>query len=241
LLFEAFGAIIRAHQFCNPVVKMQLREIKELVESTSDSAFAVDSQGLVVAWNRAAAELFNVPAEEAIGKPCGQILQGLDECGPVCSPDCTIQQSVRRHHPVGNFDLRVKTGETRQWCNISVLITGQATTISPYSIHIIRPIDVRKRLELLVRDFVVTGTHLPAEQVTTLISSTRAPAHDIELSLREVEVMRLLAKGCTTANIASQLYISRTTVNNHIQHILRKLNAHTRLEAIRRAEHAGLI
>ncbi|MBK9316554.1 MAG: response regulator transcription factor [Acidobacteria bacterium] len=30
-------------------------------------------------------------------------------------------------------------------------------------------------------------------------------------------------------------------VNNHIQNILKKLNAHTRLEAVRRAEYAGLI
>ncbi|RMG50565.1 MAG: DNA-binding response regulator [Acidobacteria bacterium] len=45
----------------------------------------------------------------------------------------------------------------------------------------------------------------------------------------------------TTADIADRLCISRTTVNNHIQHILRKLNAHSRLEAIRRAERAGLI
>ncbi len=220
---------------------MRLREIKKLVESTSDSAFAVDGEGLIVAWNRAAEELFKLPAKEALGKACGQILQGIDECGPVCSPDCTIKQSVRRHHPVGNFDLQVKIGEARQWCNISVLIAGEATSAWPYAIHIIRPIDMRKRLELLVRDFVVTGTHLPAEQVTTLISSTRSPAHDTELSVREIEVLRLLAKGSTTATIASQLFISRTTVNNHIQHILRKLNAHTRLEAIRRAEHAGLI
>jgi DNA-binding CsgD family transcriptional regulator len=42
-------------------------------------------------------------------------------------------------------------------------------------------------------------------------------------------------------NIAKQLQISPTTVNNHIQHILKKLNAHTRLEALRRAERAGLI
>ena len=220
---------------------MWLREIKELVDSTSDSAFAVDGEGLIVAWNQAAAELFKVLPEEAIGKPCGQILQGIDECGPVCSHDCTVQQSVRRRHPVGNFDLQVKIGETRQWCNISVLIADEATSTWPYAIHIIRPIDMHKRLELLVRDFIVTGTHLPAEQVTTLISSTRSPAHDTKLSVREVEVLRLLAKGWTTATIASQLYISRTTVNNHIQHILRKLNVHTRLEAIRRAEHAGLI
>ena len=220
---------------------MRLREIKELIESTLDSAFAVNGEGLIVAWNQAAADLFNLPAKEAIGKACGQILQGMDECGMVCSPECTIQQAVRKRHPVGNFDLQVKIGDTRQWCNISVLIADEATFTLPYAIHIIRPVDMRKRLELLVRDFVVTETHLPAEQVTTLISSTRAPAHDTELSVREIEVLRLLAKGGTTANIASQLHISRTTVNNHIQHILHKLDAHTRLEAIRRAEHAGLI
>jgi DNA-binding NarL/FixJ family response regulator len=53
--------------------------------------------------------------------------------------------------------------------------------------------------------------------------------------------LKLLAKGRATEAIAKQLHISRTTVNNHVQHILNKLNAHTRLEAIRRAEHAGLI
>ncbi|HKY05343.1 MAG TPA: LuxR C-terminal-related transcriptional regulator [Blastocatellia bacterium] len=220
---------------------MRIREIKELVESTSDSAFAVDGEGLITAWNRAAADLFGLSADEAIGKPCGQILQGTDECGLVCSRDCTVRQSVQKHHPVGNFDLQVNTRKDRQWCNVSVLIAEDDTSTSPYAIHIVRPIDVRKRLELLMRDFIVTETALPAEQVTTLISSTRAPARDTELSDREIEVLRLLAKGATTASIAAQLHISRTTVNNHIQHILRKLNAHTRLEAIRRAEHAGLI
>jgi DNA-binding NarL/FixJ family response regulator len=41
--------------------------------------------------------------------------------------------------------------------------------------------------------------------------------------------------------VADQLHLSRTTINNHVQHILRKLDAHSRLEAIRRAEHARLI
>jgi DNA-binding CsgD family transcriptional regulator len=241
LLLRGFGNDNRFTTTCNSILKMRLREIKELIESTSDPAFAVDGEGLIIAWNQAAAKLFEVPTKEAIGKECGQILQGMDECGMVCSAECTVKQAVQKRHPVGNFDLHVKTGEGRQWCNISVLIADEATSTLPYAIHIIRPVDMRKRLEMLVRDFVVTETHLPAEQVTTLISLTRAPAHDTELSVREIEVLRLLAKGGTTANIASHLHISRTTVNNHIQHILRKLDAHTRLEAIRRAEHAGLI
>ena len=108
-------------------------------------------------------------------------------------------------------------------------------------IHILRPVDVSKRLEVLVRDFVINETSLPAEQARELTSSTRTPARETNFSDRELEVLKLLAKGKTTKNIAEQLFISRTTVNNHVQHILKKLNAHTRLEAIRRAEHAGLV
>lgn len=220
---------------------MRVREIKDLVNSTSDSAFAVDGSGQIVAWNRAAEAMFGLPASEAIGKACGDIIQGMDECGPVCSADCSVQQAVRNHHPVGNFDLHVHTATGRQWCNVSVMIADEANSTLPYAIHIVRQIDVRKRLELLVRDFVVTGTGLAPEQATTLISSTRAAARETELSGREVSVLKLLAKGVTTAAVAEHLHISRTTVNNHIQHILRKLDVHTRLEAIRRAEHAGLI
>ncbi|MGZ5481873.1 MAG: response regulator transcription factor [Pyrinomonadaceae bacterium] len=92
-----------------------------------------------------------------------------------------------------------------------------------------------------MRDFVVTGTGLSTEQAATLISSAHAPARETELSDRERDILSLLAKGVTTTTVAEQLHISRTTVNNHVQHILRKLDSHTRLEAIRRAEHAGLI
>jgi DNA-binding NarL/FixJ family response regulator len=110
-----------------------------------------------------------------------------------------------------------------------------------YSVHILREVDVRKRLEMIVRDFVVTETNLPAEQTRALSSATRAVAREAELTDREIEILRCLARGETTAHVASQLSISRATVNNHVQHILRKLDAHTRLEAIRRAERAGLL
>jgi len=220
---------------------MRIREIKQLVESTSDAAFAVDGSGQIVAWNTASEVMFGLTAAGAIGKKCGDIIQGMDECGPVCSADCSVQQAVRNRHPVGNFDLQVQTSTGRQWCNVSVMIADEANSTLPYAIHIVRQVDVRKRLELLVRDFVVTSTGLAPEQATTLISSTRTAARETELSDREVSVLKLLAKGVTTAAVAEQLHISRTTVSNHIQPILRKLDAHTRLEAIRRAEHAGLI
>jgi PAS domain S-box-containing protein len=220
---------------------MLIREITELVDSTSDSAFSADGSGRIVAWNRAAEAMFGMSAADAVGKMCGEVIQGMDECRPVCSADCTVKQAVRKHHPVGNFDLHLQTASGRQWCNVSVLIADGDNSTLPYSIHVVRQIDVRKRLELLVRDFVVTGTGLSTEQAATLISSAHAPARETKLSERERDVLKLLAKGVTTTTVAKQLHISRNTVNNHVQHILRKLDSHTRLEAIRRAEQAGLI
>jgi DNA-binding NarL/FixJ family response regulator len=93
----------------------------------------------------------------------------------------------------------------------------------------------------MMRDFVITETKLPVDEVKNVRSAVRSPIKEADLTRREIEILRLLAKGHTTEAIADALHISRTTVNNHIQSILRKLNAHTRLEAIRRAEHAGLL
>ena len=122
-----------------------------------------------------------------------------------------------------------------------VRVADGENSTTRYAIHVVRPIDFRKRLDLLVREFVVAGTGLPGEQATTPI--VFKPPHTPEniLSPRECDVLKLLAKGATTTAVAERLKISRVTVNNHVRHILRKLNSHTRLEAIRRAEHAGLI
>lgn len=220
---------------------MRIGEIKQLVDSTSDSSFVVDSSGLIVAWNHAAEEMFEKPALEVIGRPCGQILQGTNECGPVCSRDCTIQQAVRNRHPIHNFDLQVKTSKGIQWYNVSVLVVEEMHPSGPYSIHIVRSVDTAKRLEILFRDFAQGQFHSPDGMENPGLTTNRSPILETDLTKRELEILRILSKGGTTSTIATQLHISRTTVNNHVQNILRKLDVHTRLEAIRRAEYAGLI
>lgn len=220
---------------------MRIQDIKQFVEGTSDAAFAANGNGLIMAWNTSATELFGIAKDEAIGKDCGDILQGFDECGAVCSPECTVRQAAKKHHTIRNFDLHVETKQGKKWCNLSVIIVDEATSTLPYTIHILRLTDVRKRLEVLVRDFVVSETNLPEEQAIKFIKSTRSPSREIELTKRELEILRLAAKGASSSAIAKKLNISRTTVDNHFQHILKKLNAHSRLEAIRKAEFAKLI
>ncbi|KJE23748.1 two component transcriptional regulator, LuxR family [Frankia torreyi] len=52
------------------------------------------------------------------------------------------------------------------------------------------------------------------------------------LTDREMEVLRLVAKGMNNRDIAKQLYISENTVKNHIRNILEKLQLHSRMEAV---------
>ena len=52
------------------------------------------------------------------------------------------------------------------------------------------------------------------------------------LTSRELEVLRLVAKGMSNREIADQLYISENTVKNHVRNILEKLHLHSRMEAV---------
>jgi DNA-binding NarL/FixJ family response regulator len=54
-------------------------------------------------------------------------------------------------------------------------------------------------------------------------------------------VRRLLARGEDTPGIAEQLGIRTPTVRNHMRRLLRKLGAHSRLEAVVMAVRAGLV
>jgi DNA-binding NarL/FixJ family response regulator len=64
---------------------------------------------------------------------------------------------------------------------------------------------------------------------------------DEPLTARELEVLRLLAGGTSTAASSVQLGISPATLRAHVQAILRKLGAHSRLEAVAEAARMGLI
>lgn len=52
------------------------------------------------------------------------------------------------------------------------------------------------------------------------------------LTDREMEVLKLVAKGMNNRDIAKELYISENTVKNHIRNLLEKLHLHSRMEAV---------
>ena len=69
----------------------------------------------------------------------------------------------------------------------------------------------------------------------------RTPRNARRLTDREMDVLRQLASGRSTEQIADSLYISVLTVRSHVKSILAKLGVHSKLEAVTYALHLGLI
>ncbi len=54
----------------------------------------------------------------------------------------------------------------------------------------------------------------------------------LKLTERELEVLRLVARGLNNREVAKELFISENTVKNHVRNILEKLQLHSRMEAV---------
>ena len=65
--------------------------------------------------------------------------------------------------------------------------------------------------------------------------------HSVHVTPRQMDVLRHLAKGHSTATIAEKLGIATETVRNHVRAIIARLGVHTRLEAVMRAHELGLL
>lgn len=101
------------------------------------------------------------------------------------------------------------------------------------------PEDLRKAL---IR--VAEGKGVLSPEVTAqVMRAAMQPANPAQpgLSDREMEVLRCLATGLTTHQISRDLFISENTVKTHVRHILEKMEAENRVEAVGKAMKMGLI
>jgi DNA-binding NarL/FixJ family response regulator len=75
---------------------------------------------------------------------------------------------------------------------------------------------------------------------TRLMGQVRRPAGE-SLSEREIEVIRLVAKGLSNKEIATEIHVSQATVKTHLIHIFRKLDVNDRTAAVTAAIERGII
>ncbi|MGH9106580.1 MAG: response regulator [Acidimicrobiales bacterium] len=90
---------------------------------------------------------------------------------------------------------------------------------------------------LLARVVPGLGQGAPTSREAGATQSSRLS----QLTEREVEVLKLVARGCSNAEIAAELYISETTVKTHVSHLLAKLYLRDRVQAVVLAFEEGLV
>lgn len=102
------------------------------------------------------------------------------------------------------------------------------------------PEELRKAIISVNQGMAVLAPQI-TRQVLDTVSTEPVRSPESELSDRELEVLGCLARGRTTAQIAFELFISENTVKTHVRHILEKLEASNRAEAVSKAIQLGII
>jgi DNA-binding NarL/FixJ family response regulator len=101
------------------------------------------------------------------------------------------------------------------------------------------PEELRKAIINVMEGKSVLSPEVTRPVLRALANPSQTVADKV-LSKREIEVLECLSQGFTTSQIAAQLFVSENTVKTHIRHILEKLDASNRAEAVSKASHMGL-
>jgi DNA-binding NarL/FixJ family response regulator len=109
----------------------------------------------------------------------------------------------------------LKDDPPEQLLNAIRVVAGGEALLSP---------GITKRV---IKQFTRIPQHTPPQQLE-------------ELTERELDVFRLVARGLSNAEIGRELYISDTTVKTHITHVLQKLNLRDRVQAVVLAHETGV-
>jgi len=107
--------------------------------------------------------------------------------------------------------------------------------------YILKDDDYVSQIDTIIRDLADGQIYLSPGAYEALAKATRAEAVEQPLSEREVEILRLAKRGLPNPQIAQSLHISPGTVRNHLSAIYRKLDVHSRHEALQIAEKRRLI
>ena len=205
-------------------VEASLVDLLDILGRTTDAMVAIDAQLCIIAWNDAATKLLGYSSEEALGKPCHEILQWRNRCGDtVCDGSCPSASVSVGDEIIETCEVLGRSATNRTlWLSASTIVLPAELQSQCRLVHLIREVALPPELERVI-----------AERVQGWSPDTgRADSRLDVLTPREREVLGLLAEGLDGPRIAQQLFLSSATVRNHIQHILAKLEVHSRVEAV---------
>lgn len=206
---------------------MRRVDIFNLLADAADGVAVMDRHLRFVLWNSAAEQLLGFRAHEVLGRYCYEVLGGRDICSdPVCHASCFVRGRVGKPIPTRELLVSSKGGRPVRMNFSTLFVRSEKRRDISLVVHIFR--EARDRGQ--AKPVVVEASGTSAQEAD--LAGAKTTARKEPLTLRESEVLQLLASGATTRAIADRLCISPLTVRNHIRSILAKLGVHSRLEAV---------
>jgi PAS domain S-box-containing protein len=202
-------------------VKPTSQQLLDLFSRTSDGMIAIDAISRIVAWNGSAVDLFGYTTQEVVGRCCAEVLQWRDRnLEVICGPECPIKVQAAKGliTDTQNVVARAKSGRSI-WLSVSTLVLPREHHRVCRLVHFVRETPPPDKVGAIYD----AARNLERDRVLELLGT---------LTSREREVLDLLTRAIGTDGMADRLGVSRTTVRNHVQRILRKLDVNNRAEAI---------
>jgi len=103
-----------------------------------------------------------------------------------------------------------------------------------YLVKHVSPEEILEAVAEVQRGGAPMSSHIARRVVTAFRQAVAVANGDLRLSAREEDILRLLAKGHRSKEIADELGIALGTVNTHVRHIYEKLHVRSRAEAVAR-------
>jgi DNA-binding CsgD family transcriptional regulator len=202
-------------------------DLIDILSGGEPPAFANDADHRIIFWNRGAEEITGRSAAQALGRLCHEVFAARDAFGNrFCTATCAVTASLAVGEPLRRFEVVAGQPQRSQHLGFTILKYPDARSGRPLTVHLMDQVlrwpEIQRALEGAPNRTPAPRPDLPKS----------AAGLNEELSEREREVLRSIAAGQPNKQIADALGISVATARNHIQHILRKLGVHSKLEAI---------
>ena len=207
----------------------------EIVRRATGPAIATDDGDRILAWNHAARELLgHARGFRAEGERLHDLLAIRDVFGNrVETGELPFYEMVTQGEAPRGFELEAKNASgsyLRIAVSVVVVLGPEADRYS--LVYFVRPILRRREADEVIERVLA---HPNGSSLYFLSHPGDCPSRGETLTPRQIEVLRLLAQGETTEEIAGSLGISIHTVRRHVQDVLARLKVHSKAEAVSRA------
>lgn len=194
-----------------------IEHYRSLAELSPDCIFIIDRQFIVRYANGTAVRYLGKKAHQVLGRPLARLF-----------PPATHRAQMRHLRRLFGSGMAVTSMDKVSFPGLELLLDTRWVPLRDAAGEIASALCISREVSF------------PAAAEVPRQSEVAGGAGDL-LSKREVQILRLIAEGLTTKEIAGKLFISAKTVETHRTRMMKKLDAHNAPDLIRMSRQAGLL